>query len=55
MNELVHKKIIIEYDVWQPFKKLVEAEEDNLLALKKENKLLPHAGNVILRWTEGNE
>lgn len=45
-NEILHKRIVIELDVWSPFKHEAEADIDHLLNLKKERKLLSHCGNV---------
>lgn len=47
MNTITHKKIVIEFDIWEPFEKQVYEELTELVSLiKSQNKLLPSAGNV---------
>jgi deoxycytidylate deaminase len=48
MNEVKQKQFIINYYVWEPFKKQVHEEEDALIALLKNKELLAHAGHVTM-------
>lgn len=46
MNNIHHKQIIIDMDVWEPFAKECMADIDALLSDIKTKKHLSHCGNV---------
>jgi hypothetical protein len=46
MNDIYHKRYVLEFDVWDPMKKITESELDALMSDVKTKKLLHHAGNV---------
>ncbi len=46
MNEIYHRRYLIEFDSWEPQRLLVDEEFDHLLSDIKTKKILPHAGNV---------
>lgn len=48
MNNIEHRKITIDFDVWEPFKKQAESDIDTLLSRIKEKHLLESCGNVKL-------
>lgn len=52
MNVIVHKRIIIDYDTWEPQQLLVRSEEDKLLVDLKTKVLLAHAGNIHTKLEE---
>jgi len=47
-NVISHKRIIIEYDTWEPFKAYAEKDLDELVNMIKTKKLLRDCGNVHL-------
>jgi hypothetical protein len=51
MNHIIHTRITIDYDMWEPFTKEVLKEEDVILFGVKDKTLLAHAGNakIIIR------
>ena len=51
MNDIYHKRYILEFDVWDPQKKLAQDELDQMMFDLKNKHLLPHAGNVKLTPT----
>lgn len=46
MNIVTHRKLIIEFDVWEPMTREVDTEVDDLLGRLKTKRVLAHAGNV---------
>jgi hypothetical protein len=51
-NVLSHKKIIIEYDTWEPFKRQAEKDLDDLVNKVKTKELLSHCGNIHLTFED---
>ena len=51
-NEITHKKFMIEFDMWGPFRKKAEKDLDSFLSDLKEKKILVHCGNVVLHEVE---
>lgn len=45
-NEIHHKEIVIEFDLWMPMHRQVEKEIDDIICQLKAKTLLAHAGNV---------
>ncbi len=54
MNEIYHRKYLIEFDTWEPQRLLVDGEFDDLASNIKTKRLLPHAGNVKLTLLDSN-
>lgn len=48
MNEIYRRTYTLEFDLWEPQRKLVDAEFDDLASMVKTKKLLAHAGGVRL-------
>ena len=48
MNEVYHRRYILEFDVWEPYRKLTDDEFDKLAFAIKTKELLGHAANVKL-------
>ncbi len=48
MNDIYHKTYLLEFDVWDPQKKITEGELDKIMFDLKNKVLLPHAGSVKL-------
>ena len=46
MNDIYHRKYLLEFDVWDPQRKLTQAEFDQLMFDIKNKAILPHAGNI---------
>ena len=55
MNILNHRRITIDYWVWEPLAAKARANEDAILALKQEGKLLPDCGYVQIRFDRVQE
>lgn len=51
MNDIYHRTYILEFDVWDPQKKIVDTEFDALVFDLKNKALLPHVGNLKIRLT----
>jgi hypothetical protein len=54
-NVISHKKISIEFDTWEPFKKQAEEDLDKLVGMVKTKELLKHCGNVHLFFEDTGE
>lgn len=52
MNEIYRRKYVLEFDVWEPFKKVTDEELDKLRFDLKNKLLLPHAAQVRLQMVE---
>ncbi len=46
MNDIYHRKYTLDFDLWEPQTKAVDAEFDKLMFDLKNKVLLAHAGNV---------
>lgn len=53
MNNIHHRSIVIDFDVWEPQYKIVEGEIDTLINALKTKKLLAHGGNTKLQVLDG--
>lgn len=51
MNKMKDKTITITYTTLEPFTKEAQADEDDLLALIKERKIMGHCRNVKVTFT----
>lgn len=54
-NAIVHKKITIEFDTWEPFYKDADADLWDLSNKIKAKELLKHCGNVHVHFEERKE
>lgn len=54
-NVINHKRIVIDFDVWEPFKKDSEDDLDKLVGMVRTKELLKHCGNVHLRYEESDK
>ena len=54
-NRIEHKRIIIDYDVWQPFKLEAEKDLDQISDMLKTKGLLKHCGNVHMSFEDIKE
>lgn len=48
MNDIYHRKYVLEFDIWDPQKQLAQNELDQIMFDLKNKILMPHAGNVKL-------
>lgn len=48
MNEVYHRKYVLEFDVWEPFRKVTDEELDKLRFDLKNKLLIPHAAQIRL-------
>lgn len=48
MNDIYHRKYLLEFDIWDPQKLLAQGELDQIMFDLKNKVLMPHAGNVKL-------
>lgn len=51
-NRVEHRRIIFDFDVWEPFKKDCEIDMDELATAVKAKKLLKHCGNIHIHFED---
>lgn len=51
-NQLVHVTLVLEFDTWEPMKKVADRELDEMLAQIRTGKLLGHIGNFHMDMKE---
>lgn len=54
MNEIIHHRLIIDYDVWAPKSKAAQKELDKLLFGLKDGTILGSAGNIKATISEAD-